>query len=57
MRFLITCLAAPLRHYAYKQGEPAAVAEAVFEVALPRNAGDKLPSSQAGILVAVADRY
>ena len=38
------------------QGEPAEVAEAVFEAALPRNAGDLLPRSQAGIIVAVADR-
>ena len=32
------------------------MAEAVFEAALPRNAGDLLPRSQAGIIVAVADR-
>ena len=38
------------------QGESAAVAEAVFEAALPRNAGDTLPSSPPGILVAIADR-
>ena len=38
------------------QGESAAVAEAVFEAALPRNAGDMLPSSPPGILVAIADR-
>ncbi|KAL6760998.1 glycyl-tRNA synthetase beta subunit-domain-containing protein [Haematococcus lacustris] len=44
------------RHYAYKQGEAPEVAEAIFEAALPRNAGDKLPASPAGVLVAVADR-
>ena len=38
------------------QGEPTEVAEAVFEAALPRTAGDLLPRSQAGIVVAVADR-
>ena len=38
------------------QGEPPEVSEAVFESALPRNAGDLLPSSPAGIIIAVADR-
>lgn len=31
-------------------------AEAIFEAALPRQAGDQLPASPAGIVVAVADR-
>lgn len=44
------------RHYAAKQGLPAAVAEAIFEAALPRQAGDQLPASAPGVLVAVADR-
>ncbi|GLC37301.1 hypothetical protein PLESTB_001138600 [Pleodorina starrii] len=53
----MTALAGTMgRHYAYKQGLPAAVAEAIFEAALPRQAGDALPSSPAGVLVAVADR-
>jgi glycyl-tRNA synthetase len=47
---------APYRHYAQKQGLRQAVAEAIFEAALPRQAGDVLPSSPAGIAVAVADR-
>ena len=32
------------------------VADAIFESALPRHAGDILPASDAGILLAVADR-
>lgn len=32
------------------------MAEAIFEACLPRQAGDALPSSPAGVLVAVADR-
>ncbi|GAX84334.1 hypothetical protein CEUSTIGMA_g11756.t1 [Chlamydomonas eustigma] len=53
----MTALAGTMgRHYAYKQGESAPVAEAVFEAVLPRYAGDTLPSSKPGILVAVADR-
>ena len=32
------------------------MAEAIFEAALPRQAGDALPSSPAGVVVAVADR-
>ncbi|GIL46417.1 hypothetical protein Vafri_3416 [Volvox africanus] len=53
----MTALAGTMgRHYAYKQGLSAAVAEAIFEAALPRFAGDLLPSSPPGVLVAVADR-
>ncbi|KAG1677161.1 hypothetical protein FOA52_000967 [Chlamydomonas sp. UWO 241] len=44
------------RHYATVQGEDPAVALAVFESVLPRQAGDALPQSPAGILVSVADR-
>eukprot|EP00798_Chlamydomonas_sp_ICE-L_P032510 gene32510-17216_t len=44
------------RHYALMQGVDPVVAEAVFESVLPRQAGDILPSSPAGILVAVAER-
>ncbi len=32
------------------------VAEAVFEAVLPRQAGDQVPSSPAGILASVADK-
>lgn len=32
------------------------VAEAIFESVLPRNAGDVLPSTPAGLLVSVADK-
>ncbi|EFJ48902.1 hypothetical protein VOLCADRAFT_59982 [Volvox carteri f. nagariensis] len=56
----MTALAGTMgRHYAYKQascGLSAAVAEAIFEAALPRQAGDLLPASPAGVLVAAADR-
>lgn len=34
----------------------AEVAEAIFESVLPRQAGDVLPSSPAGLLVSVADK-
>jgi len=44
------------RVYARLAGEPEGVAEAVFEHYLPRFAGDRLPSSQAGALVGMADR-
>ncbi|KIY92230.1 glycyl-tRNA synthetase alpha chain [Monoraphidium neglectum] len=53
----MTALAGTMgRHYALKQGLQPEVAEAIFEAALPRQAGDKLPASPAGIVVAVADR-
>ncbi|MEW5302291.1 MAG: hypothetical protein WDW36_005092 [Sanguina aurantia] len=44
------------RHYALQEGLDGAVAEAIFEAALPRQAGDILPVTVPGILVAVADR-
>ncbi|MBX3005579.1 MAG: glycine--tRNA ligase subunit beta [Anaerolineales bacterium] len=44
------------RIYAYESGEPAAVADAIFEHYLPRYAGDRTPSSPAGLVVGVADR-
>ncbi|KXZ51509.1 hypothetical protein GPECTOR_12g472 [Gonium pectorale] len=53
----MTALAGTMgRHYAHKEGLPSAVAEAIFEACLPRQAGDALPSSPPGVLVAVADR-
>ncbi len=44
------------RYYALRQGEPEAVAEAIFEHWLPRSAGDRLPQSAAGVLLALVDR-
>ena len=53
----LTALAGTMgRHYAQKEGLPANVSEAIFEACLPRSAGDALPSTPAGITVAVADR-
>jgi len=44
------------REYALKQDLPEDVADAIFEHWLPRSAGDKLPASNAGTILAVADR-
>ncbi len=44
------------RYYALNSGEPAEVAQAIFEHYLPRSADDVLPRSQAGIVVSLADR-
>src|SRR5205814_8348989 len=44
------------REYARADGEPAAVAEAIFEHYLPRGAADQLPTGDAGALVGLADR-
>ena len=44
------------RYYALHQGEPDAVANAIFEHWLPRGAGDRLPQSAPGTLVALTDR-
>lgn len=53
----MTALAGTMgRHYAQQEGLPPAVAEAIFESVLPRQAGDVLPSSPAGMLVSIADR-
>ncbi len=43
-------------HYAGKNGEPASVRATIAEHYLPRFAGDKLPQSEAGAIVAIADR-
>lgn len=43
-------------HYATCDGEPADVALAIAEHVLPRWAGDALPESPAGLVLAVADR-
>ncbi|MBK8033779.1 MAG: glycine--tRNA ligase subunit beta [Chloroflexi bacterium] len=44
------------REYARLSGNPPEVAEAIFEHWLPRFAGDKLPASSAGTILALADR-
>ncbi|KAH7286378.1 hypothetical protein KP509_32G004800 [Ceratopteris richardii] len=44
------------KHYALRQGHSQMVAEAIFESVLPRNAGDIIPTSDPGILLAIADR-
>jgi glycyl-tRNA synthetase len=43
--------------YAKRAGETSEVAKAVFETELPRSAGDALPESTAGALLALADRF
>ena len=44
------------RYYAIHDGEPAAVATAIAEQYLPRFAGDALPTSGAGLALAIADK-
>ncbi len=44
------------REYALLAGYSHEVADAIYEHWLPRGAGDKLPQSRAGILLAIADR-
>ncbi|MGI8333904.1 glycine--tRNA ligase [Actinomadura scrupuli] len=44
------------REYALRAGEPEDVAEALYEMELPRSAGDALPVTYAGALLALADR-
>ncbi|GAA2449469.1 glycine--tRNA ligase [Streptomyces macrosporus] len=43
--------------YAARAGEGEAVARAVFETELPRSAGDALPETVPGVLLALADRF
>jgi glycyl-tRNA synthetase beta chain len=43
-------------HYARHDGEPADVAAALFEQYLPRFAGDELPQTQTGMVLALAER-
>ncbi|WP_030159725.1 MULTISPECIES: glycine--tRNA ligase [unclassified Glycomyces] len=53
----MTSLAGTLaRTYAVASGKDGAVAEALFEAELPRHAGDRVPRSTAGALLALADR-
>ncbi|MDG4826981.1 glycine--tRNA ligase [Asanoa sp. WMMD1127] len=44
------------RDYAAHAGEPAAVAEAVWESELPRNTGDAVPAHAPGAVLSLADR-
>ncbi|XP_031277499.1 glycine--tRNA ligase, chloroplastic/mitochondrial 2 isoform X2 [Pistacia vera] len=44
------------RHYALRDGYPEQVAEALFEITLPRFSGDVLPKTDVGIVLATADR-
>ncbi|KAG6628540.1 glycine--tRNA ligase, chloroplastic/mitochondrial 2 isoform X1 [Carya illinoinensis] len=44
------------RHYAIRDGYSEQVAEALFEITLPRFSGDILPETDAGIVLAIADR-
>ena len=45
------------REYARLSGEEDAVAEAIYEQYLPRGANEEMPSSPAGIALALADRF
>nr|CAB3466676.1 unnamed protein product [Digitaria exilis] len=44
------------RHYALRDGIPEEIAEALFEIMLPRFSGDAFPRTDAGIVLAVTDR-
>ncbi|KAL0538241.1 hypothetical protein IC582_027252 [Cucumis melo] len=44
------------RHYALREGFSEQIADALFEITLPRFSGDILPKSDVGIVLAVADR-
>ncbi|KAM3685534.1 hypothetical protein ACJW31_11G125100 [Castanea mollissima] len=44
------------RHYAIGDGYPEQVAEALYEITLPRFSGDILPATDAGVVLAIADR-
>ncbi|KAK7286979.1 hypothetical protein RJT34_22367 [Clitoria ternatea] len=43
-------------HYALRDGYSEQIAEALLEITLPRFSGDILPKSEAGIVLAIADR-
>ena len=45
------------REYARRGGESEPVAQALFETELPRSAGDVLPQTRPGALLALADRF
>jgi glycyl-tRNA synthetase len=45
------------REYALRAGEPPAVAQALYDMELPRTAGGELPATDAGGVLALADRF
>lgn len=45
------------REYAERAGETPEVAQALYEMELPRSAGDALPTSTPGALLSLADRF
>lgn len=44
------------RHYALRDGYSEQIAEALFEITLPRFSGDMLPKTDAGTVLAITDR-
>lgn len=44
------------RYYAKAQGEPDAIAEAIYEHYKPQGAGDDLPKTELGAIIAIADK-
>ncbi|PON58809.1 Glycine-tRNA ligase [Parasponia andersonii] len=44
------------RHYALRDGYSEQIAEALFEITLPRFSGDLLPKTDVGIVLSIADR-
>ncbi|XP_011089243.1 glycine--tRNA ligase, chloroplastic/mitochondrial 2 isoform X1 [Sesamum indicum] len=44
------------RHYALRDGYSEQIAEALFEITLPRFSGDIVPKTDAGTILAIADR-
>ncbi|MFK4086911.1 glycine--tRNA ligase [Kribbella sp. NPDC020789] len=54
----LTSLAGTMaREYARRAGETEAVAQALYDMELPRSAGDAVPSTTPGALLALADRF
>ncbi|GAB2597759.1 glycine--tRNA ligase [Kribbella endophytica] len=54
----LTSLAGTMaREYARRAGETEAVAQALFDMELPRSAGDPVPATKPGALLALADRF
>jgi glycyl-tRNA synthetase len=45
------------REYALRAGESPAVAQALYDMELPKTAGDELPWTDAGAVLALADRF
>ncbi len=54
----LTSLAGTMaREYARRAGETEAVAQALYDMELPRSAGDPVPATTPGALLALADRF